>query len=190
MTPVEAVKDNFRHPHIPAQPGMPTYEIIDTVHQKLKVNTASISSTLGGGAHDLLGLTILHATYQTITGHAFMAQVNPGSLSNIAPAATQAQMGEAVRQHKEQLKRWKEYNSTDLALKNLILITFDEVYIKGLRNRHVEYQNVTSRDMIQHLYTNYGVITPAKLDENDTSMREPFDESKPIEELYHSCLVF
>ena len=38
--------------------------------------------------------------------------------------------------------------------------------------------------MIQHLSTNYGVITPADLDDNDARMREPFDPSKPIEELY------
>ena len=184
MTTIEAVKENFPHPHIPAQPGMPTYEVISAVHRKLKANAASVSSTLGGGIHGLLGLTILPATYQTITGHAFVAPFNPGALPNIAPEATQAQIGEAVRQHKERLKIWKEYNITDQALKNQLLSTFDEVYLKGLRNRHVGYQNVTARDMIQHLYTNYGVITPADLDDNDARMREPFDASKPIEELF------
>ena len=71
-----------------------------------------------------------------------------------------------------------------MALKKQILATFDEVYLKGLRNHHVGYQNVTARQMIQHLYTNYGIITPADLDDNDARMREPFDASKPIEELF------
>ena len=181
---MEEIKDCFPHPHIPAQPGMPTYEIIAASHRKLKANAASVTSTLGGGNHGLLGLTILPATYQTVTGHVFVAPVNPGSLPNIAPAATQAQIGEAVRQHKERLKIWRQFNATDLALKNQILSTFDEVYLKGLRNRHVGYQNVSARDMIQHLYLNYGVITPAELDDNDARMREPFDASKPIEELF------
>ena len=80
-----------------------------------------------------------------------------------------------MRQHKERLKIWKKYLATDLSIKNHILSTFDEVYLKGLRNRHVGYQNVSAREIIQHLYLNYGVITPAKLDENDARMREPFD---------------
>jgi len=184
MTTIEAVKENFPHPHIPAQSGMPTYEAIAAMHRKLKANAASVNSTLGGGTHGLLGLTILPATYQTITGHAFVAPVNPGALPTIAATATQAQIGEAVRQHKERLKIWKEYNVTDQTLKNQLLSTFDEVYLKGLRNRHVGYQNVTARDMIQHLYTNYGIITPADLDDNDARMRESFDASKPIEELF------
>lgn len=181
---MEEIKECFPHPHIPSQHGMPTFEIIADVHRKLKANAASVSSNLGGGTHGLLGLTILPATYQTVTGHAFVAPVNPGSLPNIAPTATQAQIGESVRQHKERLKIWKKYLATDLALKNQILSTFDEVYLKGLRNRHVGYQNVSAREMIQHLYLNYGVITPAELDENDARMREPFDSTKPIEELF------
>jgi len=185
MTTIESVKENFPHPNIPAQPGMPTYEVIAAAHRKLKANAASVTSTLGGGTHGLLGLTILLATYQTITGHAFVAPFNPGALpTNIAATATQAQIGEAVRQHKERLKIWKEYNVTDQTLKNQLLSTFDEVHLKGLRNRHVGYQNVTAHDMIQHLYTNYGVITQADLDDNDARMRESFDASKPIEELF------
>ena len=38
--------------------------------------------------------------------------------------------------------------------------------------------------MIQHLYLNYGNITPAELDDNSARTREPFDASKPIEELF------
>ena len=70
---MEAIKENFPHPHIPAQPGMPTHDIIAAVHRKLKANAASVESTLGGGTHGLLGLTILPETYQTVTGYPFVA---------------------------------------------------------------------------------------------------------------------
>ena len=128
---MEEIKECFPHPHISAQPGMPTFEIIAAIHRKLKANAASVSSTLGGGTYGLLGLTILPTTYQTVTGHAFFAPINLGSLPNIAPMATQAQIGEAVRQLKERLKLWRKFNATDLALKNQILSTFDKVYLKG-----------------------------------------------------------
>ena len=93
---IEAVKENFLHPHIPAQPQMPTYDVIASVHRKLKTNAATVSSTLRCG-HSLLVSTILPVTYQTITGHVFVAPFNPGALPNIAPAASQARIGEAVR---------------------------------------------------------------------------------------------
>ena len=115
---MEEIKECFPHPHISAQPGMPTFEIIAAILRKLKANATSESSTLGGGTHGLLGLTVLPTTYQTVTGHAFVAPVNPDSLPNIAPMETQAQIGEAVRQHKERLKLWRKLNVTDLALKN------------------------------------------------------------------------
>ena len=38
--------------------------------------------------------------------------------------------------------------------------------------------------MVQHLYTNYGKVSPTDLEENDMRMREPFDPSKRVEELY------
>ena len=89
-----------------------------------------------------------------------------------------------MRQHKELLKIWKEFDATDLFLKNQLLATFDEAYLKGLRDRYIGYQNVSARDMIQHLYTNYWVITPTNLDDNNVPMRKQIDASKFIEELF------
>ena len=39
--------------------------------------------------------------------------------------------------------------------------------IMGLRNRHTGYTTCTVNKLIQHLYDNYGVITPEELQEND-----------------------
>ena len=94
---MDAIEANFPHPDISAQPGIPTYDIIASAHRKSKANATLVESTLGGGSHGLLGLTILHETYQTVTGHAFVAPVNPGGLPIIALAATQAQISEAVQ---------------------------------------------------------------------------------------------
>ena len=54
----ENLNDSFPHPTMPKHNGMPTYETIQSVHQKLKANAASIQSELGGGAHGLLGLIL------------------------------------------------------------------------------------------------------------------------------------
>ena len=39
-------------------------------------------------------------------------------------------------------------------------------------------------EMIQYLYDNYGVITPEELEENDKRMREAYDTTKSIENLF------
>jgi len=67
----------------------------------------------------------------------------------------------------------------------MLLASFEEeVYFKGIRSRHVGFQNSTLLQMLQHLYTNYGIITPTDLEDNDVQMRENFDANKPIEELF------
>ena len=56
MTNSETIKANFPFPIIPREPGLPTFQIVNDVHNKSKANAASILSSLGGGAHGLLGL--------------------------------------------------------------------------------------------------------------------------------------
>ncbi len=46
------------------------------------------------------------------------------------------------------------------------------------------YANVTTIQILTHLYTTYGKITPQDLDENHNRMKAPFDPSQPIEELF------
>lgn len=181
---IETIKESFPYPVIPKHVGLPTYDVIAAIHMKLKANAASISSTLGGGNHGLLGITVSRTTYLNITGHQFQAPTNPGALPTIPASQTGPQISEIVRQHKESLRLWREYNATQMALKQILLASFDEVYFKGLRDRHVGYQNSTFQHMMQHLYTNYGVITPTDLEDNDIRMREAFDANRPIEELF------
>ena len=80
MIDSETIKANFPFPIIPREPGLPTFQIVNDVHNKSKANAASISSSLGGGAHGLLGLGLYPATYHQITGYHFIRPTNPGAL--------------------------------------------------------------------------------------------------------------
>mmetsp|Transcript_23468 Transcript_23468/g.22509 ORF Transcript_23468/g.22509 Transcript_23468/m.22509 type:complete len:116 (-) Transcript_23468:136-483(-) len=46
------------------------------------------------------------------------------------------------------------------------------------------YNTVSLMEMIQYLYDNYGVNTPEELEENDKRMREAYDPTKTIENLF------
>ena len=66
----------------------------------------------------------------------------------------------------------------------MLLNIFEDVYLKGLKNRHTGYATVTTLELLHHLYNRYGVIIPNDIDDNDKRMKEPYDVTKPIETLY------
>jgi hypothetical protein len=180
MTSVESIREGFPFLTIVKQPGLPTYKIIAEVHLKLKANAASVVSKLGGGTHGLLGLVLPTATYTTLTNVHFNAPNNPGTTPNLADGGTTAQINEAVRQHKENLRIWRKYNATNKALQQQLINIFDEPYIRGLRDQHTGYNNISAMHIVTHLYTTYGVITPSDIEDNDAKMRAPFDPTQPI----------
>jgi hypothetical protein len=184
MTSVESICKGFPFINIAKQPGLPTYKTIADVHLKLKANAASVVSELRGGVHRLLGLVLPPATYATLTNVVFNTPVNPGTTPNIEAGGTAVQIHEIVRQHKENIRVWREYNATDKALQQQLINTFDEPYIQGLRDRHTSYNNVSAMQILTHLYTTYGVITPIDIEDNDAKMRAPFNPTQPIEVLF------
>ena len=184
MTSVESIKESFPYPVIAKTPGRPTFETISEIHSKLKANASSIHSELGGGSHGLLGLTLQPGTYTVLTGHVFQPPANPGTVAQIPPNSTGPQITSRVREHKEQLAIWRNYNATEQALKQQLISAIDSIYIKGISNRHTGYATVTLLRMIQHLYDTYGDITPFELEDNDVRMKTPYDPTMPIETLY------
>ena len=135
MTDSENIKANFPFPLIPRQPGLPDFTIINEVHTKGKANASSVASELGGGAHGLLGITLSPATYLQLTGHNFIRPINPGTIP-LNVLGTAAQMAEMVRQHKEELRVYRQVENTELALKSQLIDTCDDTYFRGLSGRH------------------------------------------------------
>uniref|UniRef100_A0A7S2W2J2 Uncharacterized protein n=1 Tax=Eucampia antarctica TaxID=49252 RepID=A0A7S2W2J2_9STRA len=73
--------------------------------------------------------------------------------------------------------------STQKKLNTQLLNVCEEMYFKGLCNRHTGYTTVTLLQLI-HLYTNFGVVTPSDLEENYKRIIEPYDSTKTIETLF------
>ena len=181
---LESIKGLFPHLVIPRQIGAPSYETISDVHTKLKANASSVPTTLGGGAHGHLGLMLGPATYLAITGHNYAIPADPGAQPVIPAGTTRHATDTLVREHATDLRTYQESMRTDQALKQLILDAFDDKYLRGLRNRHTGYSAHTALQLIQHLYTNYGVITQLDLNENENRMKAPYDPAQPIEVLF------
>ena len=184
MPDIDKIVEGFPHPTITPIIGIPTYESISEIHIKLNSNAASVHSELGNGALGLLALTVTPAVHNTLAGVPYVTAVNPGQMVTIPPGSTGPQIAALDAAHKTQVRIWKEYLSVDKALKQQLLGCVNEMYYRTLRNRHTGYAIVSTRDIITHLYTQYGNITPQDLQENDLKIKTPFDTSLPIETLY------
>jgi hypothetical protein len=135
MTSIESIRECFPFITIAKQPGLPTYETNPEVHLKLKANAASVVSELGGGSHGLLGLVLPPPTYATLTNFVFNTPVNPGTTLNLEAGGTAVKVHKIVRQHKENLPVWREYNATNKTLllempSKLYLFLDCDLYIK------------------------------------------------------------
>ena len=79
----------------------------------------------------------------------------------------------------------QETTRTDQALQQQLIAFFDEEYLRGLCNMHTGYVGVTTKQILDHLYKNYGIFTAVDIEDNDTRMREPYNPTFPIETLFH-----
>ena len=99
-------------------------------------------------------------------------------------------MSEKIRQHKEELRIFRQVENSDLALKSQLIDVFDETYFRGLRNRHTGFAGVSYFQMISRLYVNYGTITAVDLIENERRMDIPFDQFGAIKTYFDDAVEF
>jgi hypothetical protein len=164
--------------------GQPTYDTLTHLRDELKQNAAAVPSNRGGGAHGYLGIVMSASMYDTVApGQPFTIVNYPGPQPDLTNATTQAQISEAVRQHSEDLREWREYTNLHNALKKQLTEAIEPVYLRSQRHRHVGFANKTLREIIAFLFQAYGQLTPQKLIDNQMAMNAPWDPNTPFETL-------
>ena len=73
----DKIKAKFPHPTLQRVEGEPDYAAINTIMQQLYKNTATISSSLGGGAHGHIGLVVEPTLYSSLSAMAYDAPSAP-----------------------------------------------------------------------------------------------------------------
>ena len=184
LTSTESILNAFPYQTIPKIVGTPTYETITESIALLKANAASIQTELGGGRLGFLALTVSPAVYATLSATAFAVPANPGPFPPpLAGNPTGAQIQAANRNHVEALRIFRLYTNVQNALKQQLLTAVDDIYIRALRHRHTAYSNLTVAQLITHLYSTYGRVTPMSLQANDDRFRTAYDPAQPFETL-------
>jgi hypothetical protein len=184
-TTLSKIVDGFPHPTVPSIIGIPTYEALKDLQLALNANAASVRSNLGNGLLGLLALTVSPEVHDTLAGEPFVVPLNPGPAATIPDALTGAQIANIRQDHDELKALFVEYYATDKALKQQIIGAVDKLYLRTLNHRITGFANVTTRQMLVHLYTTYGRLTPADVQNNDAAMKQPYNPNEPIETLFH-----
>ena len=131
-TDIDKIMDGFPFPMIPPIVGTPTYNSIAEVNLKLNSNSASFKSNLGCGTLGLLQLIVSPVVYNTLSSIPFIVPVNPGSVPIIPANSTGAQITELRYAFDTASTFFNEYNRTDKALRQILLSTVDEMFIRSL----------------------------------------------------------
>jgi hypothetical protein len=123
-----------------------------------------------------LGLIISDDSYVMIatpTAEAQKMWVTPNAPER-APATaygTAAQISAARHVWEEDVQTYRTYTSVQQALKKQIISVFEPMYLDILNANMVGYENISARDMLEHIFATYGNITSVDLKINFEHMR-------------------
>ncbi len=190
---VDSIVDGFPFPTVQPIIGEPNYESIAALHLQLNANAASVQSHLGNGVLGLLYLTISPAVYATLSAVPFVPPVNPGPTPIIPDRSTVPTTTTIRARFVEETDIFKQYSTTDKALKQLLVGAVDEMFIRSLQTKYLGYLNVSTRQILDHLYAQYARISASDLQDNDVTFKKPYDPNLPIETLFdqiENCIDF
>jgi len=178
----------FPHPDLTIIVGKPTYATVRKLQKELYANARTIPSTLGGGHNGHLALVMTNAEYHVISAVNYDEPVHPGAQPVHQANATAAQITEANRQYDATLLQVSLHVSVVNALRQQILCAVDNKYLMALEHPDLGY-TVNPREMLVHLKTTYGDITPLEIELNRATLSAPWNPDDEIEDLWKRIIT-
>jgi hypothetical protein len=146
-----------------------------------------------------LGAVLDAQTYAVIAGNdpagnpqPFVIPTFPGILP-VVVGSNQVAREEELRVFNIATQAWREYNNVTNALRKQILVAVEETYLSPLKDDHTGYGGVTLQDMLEHLFTAYGIIQEHDLVLNEARLMESWDGSSPFETVINcinQCIAY
>jgi hypothetical protein len=173
---VEDVIASFPHPVLPTVQGEPDYQTVHPTRKFLQANSQEIDAHLGGGTLGHLGLIISDAAYAmiaptTAAGPTLWTIPQAPWRAPTNTDGTAAQISAARHIWGEDVQTYRTCTSVQQALKKQIIRVFEPMYLDILNDNMVGYANISSRDMLDHLFETYDNITAVDLEINFEHMR-------------------
>ncbi|EEC46594.1 predicted protein [Phaeodactylum tricornutum CCAP 1055/1] len=161
----------------------PSYSSLLLAQRQLSANASAIPSLNGGGAHGHMALTLSAEAYAELSDIPFVIPVAPPA--DPEPGTTQPQITENNRLHKRAVAIHSLYVAVNNALRRQILDAVPRVYVRDLEHPQFAYSHVSCRDLLDHLWRNFGTISASDLKTNIQSMYTPWNPADPIETIFH-----
>ena len=115
----------------------PKLRKIAKVHLNLNLNAAPVQSNLANGTLSILYLTLSPAVYSTLSATTFVVPVNPGADPLIPTGSTAPQKSDLRYAFTSAKKLFTEYNCTDKVLRQQLLSSVDEMFVRYLRHKYI-----------------------------------------------------
>jgi hypothetical protein len=180
---------SFPRPVLPTVQGKPDYQTIHATRKFFQANSRAIDTHLGGGTLGHLGLVITYASYAMIYPTAVSGPTvwTTPHAPGWAPANTDGTVAQISAAHhiwEEDVQTYRTCTSVQQALKKQIISVFEPIYLDILNDNMVGYANISTKDMLDHLFETYGNITAIDLEINFEHMRRAWDPQQPVESLF------
>ena len=158
-TNIDYTNTYFEYPVLTKVQGEPDFDSLRTLHNEIKANALSVTSTLGGGAHGHLGLVLSLADYARITMVPYLRLPHPGQLTIVAGTANY-EAERLTKEHKELIREWRETDDVEKTIIKQIVAAIDAKYLKALRNRLTNSITSNVSQVIRYLKDRYGMVPP------------------------------
>jgi hypothetical protein len=187
-TRIPSVNDTyFQHKVLTRIHGIPVYESLQLLTTEIKANAASVPTTLGGGHYGHLGLVVSDQKYATLANTIpWITPVNPGPFAPPA-GATRPQLEAAQEVWRAEKLVFEICQATEKALIAQVVESIDSIYLRALLNRTTGQYASNLREVITHLFTTHGKITPQQIRAKENAIYNmAFDISQPVDTVFNA----
>ena len=184
---MDPITTSFPYPTLTSISEKPTPSTLQIIERELTANAMEVPSTRGGGDHGHAALVTSPEDYLNMTGVAFVPPQHPGQAPVHAPNATNAQIHAADTTYNRDLQEYLVYRDTATKLKNQLIKAVPAEYIHILKDPKFAFANVTVMQLLTHLKTEYGKLTPAYLEKQREKLKAPWNPDDGIEKLFNKA---
>ena len=177
----EDILAKFPYPILTKIEGEPTYAAFFRMREEITQNTLVISSPFGGGQHGHWGSIADAAAFQTAAGVAWNVPASVG----VYPVFPDGSTGDDKRRITKEFVRdetgIKTAETVERLLNKQVRDAIEEDYYLELEDPVLKFSKVTTKQILDHIRTNYAVVDDHIIEENRKLFDEDPDLSQPID---------
>ena len=157
---------------------------LSKLQRELNENAKLVDTSLGSGKHGFLVLTIGADKYKDETSKEWKDPENPGTVPTIKEDATPAIVQLKTQNHHAQSIEWRNFVDVERELRKAVIKAVPETYISELADDTNGFSDVTTYNILKHLWKTYGDVNDKMKQANLAKLDEPWDPKDPITTLW------